>query len=302
MDEISGDDVPGYSPIFVSVKTETPLLKSSLPKDMCKGFKVFVAKEKNGVSETVMDGYEVTYANGIWSYVAGSQELKYWVSDVDNYQFVAGAPVDSVLSINRTEMKLHLENNTRGSVLASEPLKIERNSADFGKTVNLFFGYAHCRVCVAFYHDSPVEVKNITLTPETAITSEADVTYTYDWSVAPIGVTTTLTNKATSNAALVFEDVSVTAKNAVPSATYYYCVPDETNGANWTIRLTVNGEWKQTRFVNNERWERGKNYIYLFTLANKTPKLVKVITQDAEFFDCNDILPGGSFDDVIMTE
>lgn len=302
MDEISGDDVPGYSPIFVSAKTETPLLKSSLPKDMCKGFKVFVAKEKNGVPETVMDGYEVTYANGIWSYVAGSQELKYWVSDVDNYQFVAGAPVDSVLLINRSKMTLHLENNTRGSVLASEPLKIERNSADFGKTVNLFFGYAHCRVCVAFYHDSPVEVKNITLTPETAITSEADVTYTYNWSVAPIGVTTTLTNKATSNAALVFEDVSVTAKNAVPSATYYYCVPDETNGANWTIRLQVDGEWKEKQFVNTEPWERGKNYIYLFTLANKTPKLVKVITQDAEFFDCNDILPGGSFNDVIMTE
>ncbi|MGN1237282.1 MAG: fimbrillin family protein [Bacteroidaceae bacterium] len=302
MDEISGEEIPGYSPIFVSAKTDAPLLKSSLPKEMCKNFKVFAVKEKGGAWETVMNGYEVNYLDGIWSYVSGGQELKYWMLDADDYLFVAGAPVDSVLSMSRSEQTLHLENNTRGSVLASEPLKIERTSPDFAKTVNIFFGYAHCRVCVAFYHDKSAEVANITLTPETVITSAADVTYTYDWSTNPIGVTTALSNKATSNAALAFEDVSVTAKNAVPSTTYYYCVPDETNNPNWTIRLTVDGEWKEKQFVNTEPWERGKNYIYLFTLTNKTPKLVKVITQDADFFDCNDILPGGSFDDVIMTE
>ena len=31
------------------------------------------------------------------------------------------------------------------------------------------------------------------------------------------------------------------------------------------------------------------------------PKLIKVITQD-DFFDCNDIIPGGNFSNTEMTE
>ena len=49
-------------------------------------------------------------------------------------------------------------------------------------------------------------------------------------------------------------------------------------------------------------WESGKNYIYIFTLEEKSPKLVKVISEELKYFDCNDIIPGGSFSNEDMTE
>ena len=53
--------------------------------------------------------------------------------------------------------------------------------------------------------------------------------------------------------------------------------------------------------MNNETWKSGKNYIYVFSLSEKNPKLVKVIEQD-DFFDCIDIVSGGEFSDNNMTE
>ena len=145
-------------------------------------FKVYAVAEVGGTQEPVMEGYKVKFVTDSWSYVTDTQELMFWDSKADCYLFTAGAPINAVTDISATTMQLHLKNNTSGSAMAAEPLKIERGSQDFGKIVNMRFGYAHCSVCVAFVKNTESDITDITLKPTAAITSEADLTYTYDWS------------------------------------------------------------------------------------------------------------------------
>lgn len=304
-DKISGDDVPGYSPIIVSADNDSPSTRG-IPQGMYDNFKVFAASEKGGAQTVEMDGYEVKFGNDGWSYVNKTQKLVYWNPNADSYLFTAGAPIDAVTSINATSMKLSLKNNTTGSAMAAEPLKIENSSADFGKTVNLHFAYAHCRVCVAFKKEGTEDmtISDIKLTPQAAIASKASVTYTYNWSTGTPTATQQVSTIETSADAFSFADVNIPANNttdAVTSATYYYCVPDANNTNQWQVSLKCNGETKQASFVDTETWQSGKNYIYVFSISEKGPKLIKVISQD-NYFDCNDIESGGEFSNKDMTE
>ena len=275
---------------------------------MYDNFKVFAVSETGGSQTVVIPGYEVRFEADDWTYVTDSQPLAYWSPNVDRYLFTAGAPIDAVSAISATSLTLRLEQNTTGSVMACHPQQIANSSPDFGKTVSLRFGYAHCRVCVAFIKNSTVSVavNDIKLTPASPIATQADMTYTYDWSTTPATVTSQLDIKTTKGDALAYDNVTIPANtaDAVLSATRYYCVPDANNTNNWDISLTCDGEQKTASFVNSQTWESGKNYIYVFSLEEKTPKLVNVITQDSpeEFFDCNDIIPGGKFSNTDMTE
>ena len=307
VDESSGENISVGSPIMLSAEATPPVTKSYIPQGMYDNFKVCAAMENAGMQTVVMNGYDVKFVNDDWSYVNDTQHLMYWNSFADRYLFTAGAPINAVKAISPTSMTLHLENNTTGSAMAAEPLKIEYGSADFAKTVSLRFAYAHCRVCVAFENSSTedIAVTDIKLTPKDAITSKANLTYNYDWSTTPATSTAQLSDKGTSGASLGFANVSIPAgtdkDNAVVSETRYYCVPDASNTTQWTVSLKCNGEVKTADFVNDKTWESGKNYIYLFSLIEKNPKLVNVITQDM-FFDCNDIVSGGKFSDSDMTE
>lgn len=254
----------------------------------------------------VMDGYEVRFVTDSWTYVTDTQQLMYWDDKADRYLFTAGAPIEPVTSISATAMTLHIKNNLTGSAMAGEPLIIERNSTEFGKIVKLRFGFAHCRVCVAFVKnaESDVKITDIKLTPDAAITTEADLTYTYDWRTTKPTATTQLTDKTTSSDSFSFDKVSIPAgtTDAVLSTTRYYCVPDASNTSGWTVSLTCDGEQKSAKFVNNQTWESGKNYIYIFSLEEKSPKLIYVLSGEMDYFDCNDIVPGGEFSDAGMTE
>ena len=273
---------------------------------MYDNFKVYAVYVTGDTQKTVMDGYKVKFVTDSWSYVTDTQELMFWDSKADSYLFTAGAPINAVTDISATTMQLHLKNNTSGSAMAAEPLKIERSSQDFGKIVNMRFGYAHCSVCVAFVKNTSEDytVSDITLTPDAAITTEADLTYTYDWSTSKPTATTQLTNKTTSGDSFGFSDVTIPAGtgDAVLSATRYYCVPDATNTTGWTISLKCDDELKSGTFVNEYEWESGKNYIYIFSLEEKTPKLIYVLSGEMDYFDCNDIVPGGEFSWSDMTE
>ena len=305
-DEISGDDVPGYSPVIVSAAPVSPFTRGYIPQGMYNNFKVFAASEKDGVQTVAMDGYEVKFVTDDWSYVNDTQHLVYWNPNAVSYLFTAGAPIDAVTSINANSMTLSLKNNTTGSVMAAEPLKIENSSADFGKTVNLRFSYAHCMVSVAFTKESTedVTITDITLTPDEEIASEASLTYSYDWNTATPTATSQVNTTGKSADALSFADVTISADNttdAVLSETHYYCVPDASNPKGWQVSITCNGETKSASFENSETWQSGKNYIYVFSISEKGPKLIKVISQD-NFFDCNDIESGGEFSNTDMTE
>lgn len=304
-DKISGDDVPGYSPVMVSADNDSPSTRV-IPQGMYNNFKVFAASKKDRAQTVEMDGYEVKFVTDGWSYVNKTQKLVYWNPNADSYLFTAGAPIDAVTSINATSMTLSLKNNTTGSAMAAKPLKIENSSADFGKTVNLHFAYAHCKVCVAFKKEGTekVTVTDITLTPDEKIASEASLTYSYDWSTAKPTVTSQVSVSKTSKTDFAFADVTISADNttdAVLSETHYYCVPDASNPKGWQVSITCNGETKQASFVNSETWQSGKNYIYVFSISEKGPKLIKVISQD-NYFDCNDIESGGEFSNKDMTE
>ena len=304
-DKISEDDVPGYSPIMVSADNDSPSTRG-IPQGMYDNFKVFAASEKGGAKTVEMDGYEVTFGNDGWSYVNDTQKLVYWNPNADSYLFTAGAPIVAVNSISATSMELSLENNTTGSVMAAEPLKIMNGSDYFGKRVNLRFAYAHCRVCVAFKKEGTEDmtISDIKLTPDAAIASKATLRYSYDWSTDTPKATQQVSTTETSAAAFSFADVTIPASNtsdAVTSATYYYCVPDANNTNQWQVSLKCNGDTKQASFVNSETWQSGKNYIYVFSISEKGPKLIKVISQD-NYFDCNDIESGGEFSNKDMTE
>ena len=293
---------------MVSASSAAPFTRGYIPQGMYDNFKVFAASEKDGARTVAMDGYEVNFVTDDWTYVTGSQHLVYWNPNADRYLFTAGAPIDAVTAINATSLTLQLEQNTTGSVMACHPQQITNSSPDFGRTVSLRFGYAHCRVCVAFIKNSTesVAVNDIRLTPASPIATQAHLTYTYDWSTTPATVTSQLTNKTTNGDALVYDNVTIPANttDAVLSAKRYYCVPDADNTNNWSISLNCDGEQKIASFVNSETWQSGKNYIYVFSLTEKGPKLVKVITQSSpeEFFDCNDVIPGDSFSGGDMTE
>lgn len=304
-DKISGDDVPGYSPIIVSADNDSPSTRGIPPQGMYDNFKVFAASEKGEAQTVAMDRYEVRFVADNWSYVNDRQHLVYWNPNADSYLFTAGAPIDAVTDINASSMTLSLENNTTGSVMAAEPLKIMNGSDDFGKRVNLRFAYAHCRVCVAFKKEGTEDmtISDIKLTPQAAIASKASVTYTYNWST-DTPATQQVSTIETSADAFSFADVTIPASNtsdAVTSATYYYCVPDANNTNQWQVSLKCNGETKQASFVDTETWQSGKNYIYVFSISEKGPKLIKVISQD-NYFDCNDIESGGEFSNKDMTE
>ena len=291
---------------MVSAAPVSPFTRGYVANGMYDNFKVFAAAEKDGAQTVAMNGYEVNFVTDDWSYVNDTQHLVYWNPNVDSYLFSAGAPINAVTSINATSMTLSLKNNTTGSAMAAEPLKIENSSADFGKTVNLHFAYAHCRVCVAFKKEGTekVTVTDITLTPDEEIASEASLTYSYDWSTATPTVTSQVSVSKTSKTDFTFADVTISADNttdAVLSETHYYCVPDATNTNQWQVSLKCNGETKQASFENSETWQSGKNYIYVFSISEKGPKLIKVISQD-DFFDCNDIESGGEFSGDNMTE
>ena len=274
---------------------------------MYDNFKVFAASEKDGTQTVVMNGYEVKFVNDDWSYVTDTQPLAYWSPNADSYLFTAGAPIDAVTAINATSMTLSLKNNTTGSVMAAEPLKIANGSDDFGKIVNLRFAYAHCRVCVAFKKEGTEDmtISDIKLTPDAAIASTATLTYSYDWSTDTPTATQQVNTTGKSADAFSFADVTIpasdTTTNAVTSATHYYCVPDAANTNQWQVSLKCNGETKQASFENSETWQSGKNYIYVFSISENGPKLIKVISQD-NYFDCNDVIPGNSFSGDDMTE
>ena len=305
-DDISVDDVPGYSPVMVSAAPVSPFTRAYIPQGMYDNFKVFAASEKDGAQTVAMDGYKVKFVADDWSYVNDTQHLVYWNPNVDSYLFTAGAPIDAVTDINATSMTLSLKNNTTGSVMAAEPLKIMNGSDDFGKRVNLRFAYAHCRVCVAFKKEGTKDmtISDIKLTPDAAIASKATLTYSYNWSTDTPTATSTVSTTEKSADAFSFTDVTIPASNtsdAVTSATYYYCVPDASNPKGWQVSLKCNGETKQASFENSETWQSGKNYIYVFSISEKGPKLIKVISQD-NYFDCNDVIPGDSFSGDNMTE
>ena len=305
-DDISGNDVPGYSPVMVSAAPVSPFTRGYIPQGMYDNFKVFAASEKDGAQTVAMNGYEVKFVDNDWSYVNDTQHLVYWNPNADSYLFSAGAPIDAVTSINASSMTLSMKNNTTESVMVAEPLKIMNGSDDFGKRVNLRFAYAHCRVCVAFKKEGTEDmtISDIKLTPDAAIASKATLTYSYNWNTATPIATQQVSTTETSAAAFSFADVTIPASNtsdAVTSTTYYYCVPDASNPKGWQVSLKCNGETKQASFENSETWQSSKNYIYVFSISENGPKLVKVITQD-NFFDCNDIESGGEFSGDNMTE
>ena len=291
---------------MVSAAPVYPFTRGYVANGMYDNFKVFAAAEKDGAQTVAMNGYEVNFVADDWSYVNDSQHLVYWNPNADSYLFTAGAPIDAVRSINATSVTLTLENNTTESVMVAEPLKIMNGSDDFGKRVNLRFAYAHCKVCVAFKKEGTEDmtISDIKLTPDAEIASEATLTYFYAWSTDTPTATSQVSVSKTSKTDFAFADVTIPANNntdAVTSTTYYYCVPDATNTNQWQVSLKCNGVTKQASFENSETWQSGKNYIYVFSISEKGPKLIKVISQD-NYFDCNDVIPGNSFSGDDMTE
>ena len=310
VDELPGNDLAGHSPITLATDSAGTGSRAGIPEGMFDKFEVFALFRKSGVSTVVMDKYVVTYVAPTWTYESPSQPLQYWMRDADEYRFTAGSCRDmaDVRSLDADKLKLHMLNNRQESSLYCHPLRIGAADPEFGKVVNLRFGYAHCRVMVAFVKESDagVRITDITLTPGEPITSEAEMTCSFDWNATPAATTAQVTQRtATSAASLAYDAVTIPANtaDAVKSASMYYCIPDASNPTGWNISLKCDGEPMAASFENTHTWECGKNYIYVFSLTAKALKLVHVESQELEdyYFDCNPVLPGGSFSNQDMT-
>lgn len=303
MDEIPGNPLAGYSPILLSTDSVERAARIAKPEGMHNDFKVYAAFRQSGIPTEVMDGYDVAYNGSSWEYESPSQPLQYWKRDVDDYLFTAGSPVANVESVDLQTLTLHMQHNLTASDLYSHPLRIGVADPEFGKTVKLHFGYAHCRVGVAFINNSETDVtiSDIRLTPSAPVTSEAYMTFTFDWNT--LTASSSLSPIATDGSPLAFNEIIIPRNTATAQAsdTRHYCIPDASNPTDWTISLTCDGESKSTAFVNEHAWESGKNYLYVFVLKTNELKFVKVISQD-DYFDCNDIESGDEFSDADMTE
>lgn len=268
-----------------------------LPLGMCDNFKVFVVEDKGSETTRVMDGYDVRFVAGEWTYASPTQPLLYWSDDADSYRFTAGAPIDAVTDISLSSLTLTLENGPTQSAMAALPLKINRSDDAFGKMVNLKFGYAHCRVGVAFINETEADiaVKDISLTPSAAITTKGMLTLTYNWENAT--VTPHLVATENSNLPLVFADVNAPAGIAAERAsdTHHFVVPDGDNPTTWTVSLKCDGVERSASFENTTPWQMGKNITYIFKVGHKELKLVNVVSTDLDYFYCKDTENGGNF-------
>lgn len=305
MDEMPDNSLAGHSPILLSSGSVERAARVAKPEGMHDDFKVYAAYRQAGTPTEVMNGYEVTYNGTSWDYESPSQPLQFWRHDVDDYRFAAGSPVAHVEALDLQAVTLRMQHSLTASDLYSYPLKIHPADPEFGKTVNLHFAYAHCRVGVAFIKNSETDVtlSDIRLTPAAAITSEARMTFSFDWD-ALTATPSALTPLDTDAAPLAFDDVNIPRHTATQqaSATRHYCIPDASNPTGWTLSLICDGEDMSAAFVNEHAWESGKNYTYIFTLTEKTLKLVKVAVGDEDYFYCNDTEPGGEFSDADMKE
>ena len=86
MDELSGEDVPGYSPILVSAEPTLPVTRTYIPTGMRDNFMVHAVSETGSTQKVVMDGYEVEFVTDNWSYITESQQLMYWDYNGDDAQ------------------------------------------------------------------------------------------------------------------------------------------------------------------------------------------------------------------------
>lgn len=268
-----------------------------IPLGMCDNFKVFAVEDKDGETFEVMKGYEVRYGVEGWTYVSASQPLMYWADNADSYRFTAGAPINAVKDISISSLTLKLENGATQSAMAALPLKINRADAAFGHTVNLKFGYAHCRVGVAFVNETEadIDVTDISLTPSADITTKGELTLTYDWEA---GTTIShLTVTESGSTPLLFDGVTVTAGTATGEAsdTHHFVVPDAANPTTWTVTLKCDGVVRSASFENTTPWQQGKNITYVFKVGQKNVKLVSVVSADLDYFYCNDTENGGNF-------
>lgn len=306
MEEPPGNSLAGCSPILLTADSAVAKSRAGIPEGMHEDFQVYAVSLRAGTPTVEMDKYEVKYDGTDWTYETASQPLCYWQRDADAYRFTAGSPVADVTSLDIHSLTLQMKNNLTGSALYSHPLEIDAADPEFGQAVNIRFGYAHCRVRVAFIKEeaTDVAVTDIRLTPDAPIASKADMTFSYDWEATPATVSPLVSTTETSSAALAYADVNIPAHTSVPvpSATLHYCIPDAANPLGWQITLTCQGESRAASFENNTPWQCGKSYTYVFSLNAKVPKLVQVVTGDEDFFDCEDILPGDSFTESDMAE
>lgn len=293
-DEWTGGAAEGRA---ITLSADRVASRGYVPLWMCDNFKVFTVEDKGSETFEVMKGYEVRYEIEGWTYVSATQPLMYWADDADSYRFTAGAPINAVKDISISSLTLKLETGASQSAMAALPLKINRADAAFGHTVNLKFGYAHCRVGVAFINetDADIAVSDICLTPSANITTKGELTLTYDWEA---GTTTShLVATEWGSAPLLFDGVTVAAATAIgePSATRHFVVPDGDNPTTWTISLKCDGVERASSFVNTTPWQPGKNITYVFKVGQKAVKLVDVVSADLDYFDCNDTESGGNF-------
>ena len=66
VDESSGENISGGSPIMLSAEATPLVTKSYIPQGMYDNFKVCAAMEKEGTQTVVMNGYDVKFGNDDW--------------------------------------------------------------------------------------------------------------------------------------------------------------------------------------------------------------------------------------------
>lgn len=295
----NGEPEPTGTPISFSLALEEnvesrAITDAEAAAALGNSFKVWGEKTVAGNTQTVFDGYTVSYTNGAWDYISGSQTVKYWDFSASKYRFNAIAPISNFTQ-DATEANTFVANVRMGKegdanestkpihAYIADPKVIE--SSGYGQKVTLSFRDILSKVCLKFYfsqkfRDDQTELKvyDIKFAPTGEYKyMKEDVKLTYNSSSYSV------TNSAStqySNETLNFGNATIKypgnlSSQAGPADYSYYMLPSLSGVTPWQVSLTLklppdDKENEQTAVVPASfmEWKPGYTYTYLFKITD----------------------------------
>lgn len=245
----------------------------------------------------VIPRYNVTYSNGIYSYVTASQPQVYWDSNASEYRFwgyTGGNGVVSTVEGTTVTIPVSLQKELSASLPLFSELKLVTET-DYYKTVGLEFLHPVSKVSVMFYSEQPladgeeISVTDIVLAPKdngqagkvSKIWNAGVVTVSYPLSgVSRETVSVSQSNPASVSNYLSFNDVTLTkgAGDRIDKAVYaripdadsnhYYSLPMGDKNPDFLLTLRLDGEDRTVTIPEHYmRWQANHGYNYIFKIS-----------------------------------
>ena len=244
----------------------------------------------------IMPKYNLTYSNGIYSYVTDSQPQVYWDNNASEYRFwgyTGNNGIESTVDGTTIDMPVSLQKELSASLPLFSELKLI-TEIDY-KTVELEFLHPVSKMAVMFYSEQPladgeeISVTDITLAPKqnsqtgkvSKIWNAGIVTVNYPRNGASREtVSVSLSNPSSVSDNLSFNDVTLTngvgdkidravyAKVPDANSNHYYSLPMGDKNPEFVLTLKIDGEEKNVIIPEQYmHWQANHGYNYIFKIS-----------------------------------